>query len=321
MPASNLIHVAVGVLLNSANEVLIAFRHPDSHQGSLWEFPGGKLEAGEDVTQALQREFAEELGIEVVECSPFTRITHHYADKSVLLDVWKIDKHRGVATGLEGQPLRWLTLEQLRISDFPAANAAIITRLQLPPEIAITPDVDSLQELEAVMQQLLSRQLQIIQFRQSAAQQDTYLRWFQWANQLCRSRNVKLMFNQQLASFPLLDTAGYHANSQTLMSLSKRPLANDLLFSASCHNLAELQQAQKVGADFVYLSPVCQTDKYPAGKELGWQQFQTLAASTELPVYALGGLQRHQLVEAQSRGAAGISGIRTFLRAPAGDQQ
>ena len=120
------------MLLNGRGEVLISLRHRDSHQGGLWEFPGGKLEAGEEFQVALKREFTEELGIEIINCTPFTQIKHHYADKSVLLDVWLITEHRGQAVGLEGQAIAWKAIHSLQAADFPAANLPIIKRLQQP---------------------------------------------------------------------------------------------------------------------------------------------------------------------------------------------
>ena len=60
------VHVAVGVIVNEQRQVLLTRRHNDAHQGGLWEFPGGKVEAGESVVDALARELAEELGISVL---------------------------------------------------------------------------------------------------------------------------------------------------------------------------------------------------------------------------------------------------------------
>ena len=79
------VHVAVGVIINNNNELLIALRPNDSHQGGLWEFPGGKVEPGERVQQALTRELHEELDICVSACEPLIEIIHHYTDKSLSL--------------------------------------------------------------------------------------------------------------------------------------------------------------------------------------------------------------------------------------------
>ena len=121
-----IIHIAVGVLLNDNHEVLIALRSAESHQGGLWEFPGGKVEEGESVECALNREFEEELGISVQVCTELTQIKHEYADKSVMLDVWRIEKSSGTPQGREGQVIEWRALSKLRAVDFPKANERII---------------------------------------------------------------------------------------------------------------------------------------------------------------------------------------------------
>ncbi|GJM12398.1 MAG: 7,8-dihydro-8-oxoguanine-triphosphatase [Pseudohongiella sp.] len=129
MTKDSTVHVAVGVVLNDNSEVLIALRPIQSHQGGLWEFPGGKVEAGESVEQALQRELEEELGIKVLSCSALMQISHQYTDKSVRLDVWRVEKFSGTPKGREGQAIEWRALSQLKASDFPQANEAIISAL------------------------------------------------------------------------------------------------------------------------------------------------------------------------------------------------
>lgn len=131
MSKNSTVHVAVGVLLNENREVLIALRPAQSHQGGLWEFPGGKVEEGESVEHALNREFEEELGISVQACSPLTQIRHEYSDKSVMLDVWRIEKFSGIPEGREGQTIEWRPLSKLRAVDFPKANEDIILALNL----------------------------------------------------------------------------------------------------------------------------------------------------------------------------------------------
>jgi len=123
------VHVAVGVLLNDNHEVLIAMRPAESHQGGLWEFPGGKVEEGESVEYALNREFKEELGISVQACTPLIQIRHEYSDKLVMLDVWRIEKFSGIPQGREGQAIEWRALSKLRAVDFPKANERIIREL------------------------------------------------------------------------------------------------------------------------------------------------------------------------------------------------
>lgn len=134
-----MVHVAVGVVLNGRREVLIALRDVNSHQGGLWEFPGGKLEPEESVQAALARELREEVHIEVESSSPLRRIRHDYGDKQVLLDVRLVEAFTGEPAGNEGQPLRWVPVTELHRFDFPRANDPIIELLQAlyggdPPE-------------------------------------------------------------------------------------------------------------------------------------------------------------------------------------------
>ena len=124
------VHVAVGVISDGGDKVLIARRAEHLHQGGLWEFPGGKVEAGETVEQALTRELQEELAISISAFEPLLAIAHDYQDKSVLLDVWWISSFSGEPSGRQGQPLRWAAITELRQLDFPAANKAIVNALE-----------------------------------------------------------------------------------------------------------------------------------------------------------------------------------------------
>lgn len=124
------IHVAVAVILNSNQEVLLALRHEHQHQGNLWEFPGGKLEQAESVYDALVREVDEEIGISITSAQAFLKLNHNYNDKSVLLDVWIVEEFYGDPQSREGQPLRWCAINDLNEDDFPAANKEIIYALK-----------------------------------------------------------------------------------------------------------------------------------------------------------------------------------------------
>jgi 8-oxo-dGTP diphosphatase len=120
------VHVAVGVILDASRNILITRRSADSHQGGLWEFPGGKVEPGENLDRALARELREELGIEIGRTSALLEIRHDYGDARVLLDVHVVWEFSGEALGLEGQPLAWVASGELSGYQFPAANVPII---------------------------------------------------------------------------------------------------------------------------------------------------------------------------------------------------
>ena len=124
------LHVAVGVIVDPDHNILITRRARDAHQGGLWEFPGGKVEAGETLALALARELREELGIAIGRTSALLEIRHDYPDKAVLLDVHMVWDFSGEARGLEGQPLAWVAPQDLARYAFPAANVPIVTALR-----------------------------------------------------------------------------------------------------------------------------------------------------------------------------------------------
>ena len=128
------VHVAVGVILDTNGRILLTRRADDAHQGGLWEFPGGKVEAGEDIEVALARELREELGIEPLRSSPLIEVRHDYGDKRVFLDVHVVWEYTGEARGLEDQTMAWVAVDALDDYDFPAANEPIVeaVRKRLP---------------------------------------------------------------------------------------------------------------------------------------------------------------------------------------------
>ena len=124
-----LVHVAVGVIYNSSGDILIALRPDDRPLGGYWEFPGGKVEPGEEVLQALQRELKEELDITVTQATPLLQQQHRYTKNEVLLDVWQVSQFIGTPHGREGQRVTWVEPQALVDYQFPEANQAIITRI------------------------------------------------------------------------------------------------------------------------------------------------------------------------------------------------
>lgn len=130
MGNSDIIQVAVGVILNAKGEVLIAKRQAHKHLGDCWEFPGGKVESTETVQCALARELEEEVGIRVLESSPWLVINHDYGFKKVCLNVYKVTAFEGEPTGLEGQPILWVSPQQLPQLTVPDANKLIVESLQ-----------------------------------------------------------------------------------------------------------------------------------------------------------------------------------------------
>lgn len=122
------VHVAVGVILRN-QQILLAKRHGHLHQGGKWEFPGGKVEADEAVTDALVRELKEEIGITATSTSPFMTLSYDYPDKQVYLDIHLVTEFSGQERGAEGQEINWVSFAELPNLAFPDANKPILDKI------------------------------------------------------------------------------------------------------------------------------------------------------------------------------------------------
>lgn len=125
------LNVVVGILLNSKNEVLIALRPPHVVQPGVWEFPGGKIEEGETLENALIREFKEEIGIKITRIEFFLEIKKEFIEKNILLilHTFRIHEFIGEPRGCENQTIRWVPIDTLQNYMFPEANSEIVDAL------------------------------------------------------------------------------------------------------------------------------------------------------------------------------------------------
>jgi len=302
------IHVAVGVIQKPDGRILIARRAPQLHQGGLWEFPGGKLEAGEDVVTGLRRELQEELGVEVLRTQPLICIPHDYGDKTVLLDVHRVIEFSGEAHGREGQPILWVPIDRLGDYDFPAANRGIMNAVRLPDRLMITGKFDTPAEYLENIRQATSQGVRLVQLRAGHLDQETYL---DLARHVLERQNpgISVMLNTSSEIYLQTQAAGLHLNSRRLLQTEKRPVATGKLLSASVHNEQELDKANAIGVDFMLISPVESTLSHPVASPLGWQVFAELAEKANCPVYALGGMTSDLIEKAIESGGQGIAGI------------
>jgi 8-oxo-dGTP diphosphatase len=122
--------VVAAALYDREGRVLIAERPPGKHMAGRWEFPGGKVAAGESEAQALARELREELGVEVDSSRPFMRLTHSYDDRQVELSMWLVERFRGEPRGLDSQRLKWVDPARLLEEDLLEADRPFIEALQ-----------------------------------------------------------------------------------------------------------------------------------------------------------------------------------------------
>ena len=124
-----MILVVAAALYDADGRVLIARRPDGTHLAGRWEFPGGKVVAGETEAAALTRELREELGIEVLASRPVMRLAHAYSDRCVELSMWIVERFAGVARGLDGQELRWVAPARLPDEDLLEADRQFVELL------------------------------------------------------------------------------------------------------------------------------------------------------------------------------------------------
>ncbi len=124
-------NVAVAIISDPKQKILITQRPLHVPHPGMWEFPGGKLEANESADAALIREIKEEVDLDVIQYEFLTQIDHDYSDKLVSLWVYHVYDFRGKATCLESQQdLRWVNPNDLGQFTFPAANERILQLIQ-----------------------------------------------------------------------------------------------------------------------------------------------------------------------------------------------
>jgi len=309
---SDFVHVAVAIILNQNQQVLVSLRAKDSHQGGLWEFPGGKLENNESVYDALKREIYEELDISILKASPFKKIKFDYTDKQVLLDVWIIDSFMGEPRGSEGQQIKWQSVYDLRLKCFPAANRSIINSLQLPDKYMITGSFQDEEDFLLKLEVSLKKGISLVQLRCKEYSKNEYIKLAEKASILCKSYNAKLLLNTTEDIFSILNADGLHLTSKMLNTIQCRPISEEFLLSVSCHTHAEIEQAKELKADVILLSPVKETMSHPGVQGIGWVQFKNLSESIDAPVYALGGMSEEDLIDAKKIGAQGVAAITGF---------
>lgn len=124
------IEVVAGIIFNPERDsVLLSCRTPEQHQGGKWEFPGGKVESGETLLQALYRELEEELAIRIPGADSYECIRHDYADRRVRVDFMTVLEYEGEPQGCEGQQIAWIRLDTLASLDILEANKPIVDQL------------------------------------------------------------------------------------------------------------------------------------------------------------------------------------------------
>ncbi|MBF0471446.1 MAG: Nudix family hydrolase [Gammaproteobacteria bacterium] len=311
--------VVLALLRDEAGRVLIARRPSSVHLGGVWEFPGGKVEAGESLLAALRRELMEELAITPLQQRRLMSYDYDYPDRRLRLHVWLVEQWQGALAaaevGCDDQPLLWLSLAMRDQYPFPEANEAIFAALTLPPLLQITPEPGEEEGWDLFLQQLewtLESGVRLVQLRSKILDSQRYGQLAGKMLPLMRTVGGRLMLSGTVAEVIAWGGDGLHLDSRALQQGFESEPPSSLLLSASCHHEGDLSRAAALGVSYGLLSPVKATKSHPDSEPLGWENFSRLAASAPFPIYALGGMGRADLEDAWAAGGHGVAAIRSM---------
>jgi 8-oxo-dGTP diphosphatase len=303
------VEVAVAVMIRPDGAVLLARRPGGKVYSGYWEFPGGKIDPGETVFDALRREIREELGVEVERAFPWITRTFAYPHAEVRLHFYRVYAWSGEPRALEHTAISWERPNAVSVSPLLPANGPVLRSLLLPVEYGITNAGET--GVESFLSKLELRfrdGLKLVQLREKTLPPEILRGFARRALKLARSYGAAVLLNANSALAREVHADGVHLTAEQLRCLDVRP---DFPWcGASCHSSEELRRAEALGVDFVVLGPVLATPSHPGATPLGWSGFREISALAAIPVYALGGLDSRDLNQALSCGAHGIAMMR-----------
>jgi 8-oxo-dGTP diphosphatase len=299
------VDVAVGILIRRDGHLLLASRPDGKPYAGYWEFPGGKLEAGETVAHALARELHEELGVDIGTVHPWLVRVFDYPHALVRLHFCRVYEWTGTLHPREGQRFGFFPLDALPAPLLPA-TVPVLRGLELPAFYAIS--AARTLGVEMFLQRLddaLARGLKMVQLREPGLPDDVLAGLFTEMQAMTRGAGARLLVNSRHSQALWERADGVHLTSRALAECSVRP--EHAWVGASVHSTEELARAGTLRLDFAVLGPVLSTASHPGQSSLGWDEFGRIAALATLPVFAIGGLDTGVLPLATQRGAHGLA--------------
>ena len=311
---SKVVEVAAAILLREIDgntEFLLAQRPRGKVYSGYWEFPGGKVEPGESLRQALLRELQEELGIKIDRAWPWLSCEFTYPHARVRLKFFRVTSWHGEILPIEHSGFVWMKIgDSAPVSPVLPANGPILRALELAATYALTNATENGIDNElARLDRALNNGLRLIQIRDKALPDVDRRNFATSVMQLARRFNDTIVLvndDESLASE--IGAHGLHISSDRLSQISQRPPFEWV--AASCHNAAELSLATALNLDFAVLSPVLPTASHTQTQSIGWERFANLIERSSLPIFALGGMKPEMLELARQKGAHGLAMMR-----------
>jgi 8-oxo-dGTP diphosphatase len=301
---TKLTEVAAAVIERPDGTFLLAQRPAGKVYPGFWEFPGGKIEPGEDARAALVRELEEELGIRVTQATPWITRVYAYTHATVRLHFFRVTAWDGEPRPLEDQAIAWQRVEAPDVAPMLPANAPVLSALQLPALMLVTNAAEhGIDGWVAKLAPAAIEERVLVQVREKGAERLRVQHLLQRVLARTAAFGSPVVVNSDCGSFP--QASGVHLTAAALMKAESRPAG--ALVGASAHNEVELEQVARLGLDYAVVGPVKATASHPGATPLGWDRLAELLRDRPVPAYAIGGLTRADLAEAKRRGAHGIA--------------
>lgn len=313
MTERKITEVSAGILIRPDGTYLLGSRPEGKPYAGYWEFPGGKLEAGETPLQALSREFAEEMGVQAKEAHPWLVQTFDYPHALVRLYFFRIDRWEGVPHPHEGQSFAWQTPGQESVGPILPANGPILKGLCLPEQLVLS-HASALGESNWLQQldKALAKGPLCLLLREPGYDDHAYAELAKAVVARKATGNLTLLLHNRPSLASQLGADGVHVSSNQLHRMNERPEGLNW-FGASTHHEEDLQQCIRLGVDYAVLGHIAETASHPEETPLGWAGFSRLSRlGWPFPIFGIGGLSLQDQEIARQQGAHGIALQRAF---------
>ncbi len=312
---SQFVEVAAAVMLRAdGRQFLLAQRPPGKVYAGYWEFPGGKVEPGESVRDALVRELHEEMGITVTACYPWLTRVFTYPHATVRLHFWRVTAWTGkigISAPLEHSAVAWQARgEPATVAPILPANGPILKGLSLPDTLLISMAAESGTQawLERLERRLQAGPPPLIQVRDKTLAVAERAAFARAVVELAHRHGAPVVINDDPELARACGADGIHLSATALAACSERP--DFTWVGASCHTAAEIARAGELELDYAVLGPVMETPTHPHDPGIGWRRFADYREGNPMPVFALGGMRETLRESALLHGAHGIALMR-----------
>ncbi len=293
--------VAAAVLLRPDGSFLLGQRSPGTFYPGYWEFPGGKVEAGETPRQALVRELAEELEIVVRRAHPWVVREFEYEHAHVRLHFFRVTAWEGELRDHVHAALEWQRPGETTVAPMLPANAPILKALTLPASCALTRagQVGAERQL-ADLEGALGRGLRLVLLHEPALEAAHRAAFLRRAVALCRGSGARVLIDGTAEEVGAVGADGLCLPASALAVTNDRPPFPWV--AAACNDPADLARAARLAVDFAVLGPMPATAGAPGPD---WARLAEWLGRCPLPVYA-GGPTGGDRDAALATGAQGI---------------